>query len=185
MKIIGLNTSPRKGSNVRFAIEEALNAAKDNGAQVELIDTNKLNISPCQGDNYCKAHEGKCAIDDDMTQIYEKILEADRIILGSPIYFLDVNAQAKLIIDRLYAFFMEESLKDVLSAKKLSIITTNGTVEKEVILPVLNILAEGFKFLGFDIVDVEILGDNNVPNSIKDKQDQIEIARKVGENIIK
>lgn len=184
MKILGINTSPRPGSNVKIALETALEAAQTKGAQTELINTNKLNISPCQGDNYCKGHQGKCAIDDDMTQIYEKILEADAIILASPIYFLDVTAQAKLIIDRLYAFFMEESLQEKLTAKKLSIIATNGTVPAEVLMPTLQTQAEGLKLLGFNIVDIKIFGDNNIPEAIKEKDEQLAEAKTLGENLI-
>ena len=64
-------------SNCKIALEKALEAAEAEGAEIQLIDSNKLNISACQGDNYCKAHEGKCAIDDDMTQIYQAIEDVE------------------------------------------------------------------------------------------------------------
>ena len=184
MKILGINTSPRSGSNVKIALETALEAAAAKGAETELISTNTLSISACQGDNYCKGHAGKCAIDDDMSEVYDKILEADAIIFGSPIYFIDVTAQAKLVIDRLYAFFMEESLKETLAAKKISFVATNGTLPKEQIMPALEIQTTALGLLGFEIVDVEVLGENNVPEAIRDKEDQLAIAKKIGENLV-
>ena len=184
MKILGINTSPRPGSNVKIAIQKALEAAEAKGAETELINTAQLNISPCQADNFCKGHEGKCAIDDDMTQIYEKILEADAVIFGSPIYFLDVSAQAKLVLDRLYAFFMQDAITEKLSTKKLSIIATNGTVPAEMLMPVLKTQGEGLKLLGFKIVDIEIFGDNNIPEAINEKEDQIAKAKAIGENLL-
>ena len=91
MKIIGINTSPREGSNVRIALENALEASKAKGAETEIFDINKMNITACQGDNYCKSHEGKCAVDDDMQKIYKAIEEADGVILATPVYFFDVS----------------------------------------------------------------------------------------------
>lgn len=184
MKILGINTSPRPGSNVKIALETALEAAAAKGAETELINTNTMSIKACQGCNYCKANQGKCVNDDDMTQVYEKILEADAVIFGSPIYFIDVTAQAKLVIDRLYAFFMEESLKDTLSAKKLSFIATNGSLPAEQIMPALKIQTTGLNLLGFEILDIEIFGDNNVPEAIKDNSEQLAIAKKIGENLL-
>lgn len=184
MKILALNSSPRPKSNVRIALETALEAAQAKGAETELIDLRKLKISPCLADDYCKAHQGKCAVDDDMQQIYEKILEADALLLGSPIYFFDVTAQLKAVIDRLYAFFGEESVKDTLTGKKLSIIATNGVMTPDMVLPALKIQAKGFELLGFETVDVEALGDNNVPESIKEKEDQLAKAKEIGENLL-
>ncbi|MBE6493707.1 MAG: flavodoxin family protein [Methanosphaera stadtmanae] len=184
MKILGINTSPRPGSNVKIALETALEAAAAKGAETELINTNSMSIKACQACNFCKANQGKCVNDDDMTQIYEKILEADAVIFGSPVYFIDITAQAKLVIDRLYAFFMEESLKDTLSAKKLSFIVTNGSVPAEQIMPALDIQTTGLSFLGFQIVDKQVFGDNNNPEAIKENSEQLAIAKKIGENLI-
>lgn len=185
MKILGISTSPRPGSNGKIALETALQAAQKKGAQTELVNTAQLNISSCIGDDYCKSHEGKCVLNDDMKQIYDKILKSDAIILASPIYFLDVTSQAKMVIDRLYAFFMQEAIAEKLSSKTISIIATNGVIPAENIMPSLKIQAEGLKLLGFNIGDIEVLGNNNESKGIQKKEDQLEKARKVGENLIK
>ena len=80
MKVLGINTSPRELSNVKIALEAALDAASAKGAETEIVDVNKLTITPCQGDNYCKEHDSECALNDDMQDIYQKIEEADGII---------------------------------------------------------------------------------------------------------
>lgn len=54
MKVVGINTSPREVSNCKIALEKALEAAEAEGAEIQLIDSNKLNISACQGDNIVK-----------------------------------------------------------------------------------------------------------------------------------
>lgn len=184
MKILGINASPREVSNVRIALEAALDAACAKGAESEIVDVNKLTITPCQGDNYCKEHDSECALNDDMQDIYQKIEEADAIILASPIYFCDVNAQSKLVIDRLYSYFMNPKYSELFSNKKVSIIATHGAAPFEAFESSLNTQMAAFEVLGFKTGDIINLEDNNVPGAINDKDEQLQKARELGENLI-
>ena len=184
MKVLGINTSPRESSNVRIALEAALDAASAKGAESEIVDVNKLTITPCQGDNYCKEHDSECALNDDMQDIYQKIEEADGIILASPIYFCDVNAQAKLVIDRLYSYFMNPKYSELFSNKKVSIIATHGAAPFEAFESSLNTQMAAFQVLGFQPGDILALNDNNVPGSIKDKAEQLKQASELGEKLL-
>ncbi|MBW1854212.1 MAG: flavodoxin family protein, partial [Deltaproteobacteria bacterium] len=65
----------------------------------------KLEIKPCVGCPDCMMNEGKCAIEDDMQELYEKLLNADAIILGSPTYYMDVSGAVKCFIDRSLALY--------------------------------------------------------------------------------
>lgn len=183
MKILGINTSPRETSNVRIALEKALDAAKSEGAEIELIDSNKLNISACQADNYCKAHDGKCPVDDDMQQVYRAIEEADGIIFAIPVYFFDVNAQMKLIIDRLYSYF-QFPFVETYGTKKVSFIVSQGTPDPDAFKATLQVQFGAFEFLGFELADLVVLPDNNIPGAINEKEDQLAKAVEVGKNII-
>ncbi|MEX2705900.1 MAG: flavodoxin family protein [Candidatus Freyrarchaeum guaymaensis] len=102
MKVIGIVCSPRKGGNTEILVREALDRAKSLGATVELILTGDKVIEPCNGCDTCIRTE-VCKIDDDMQEIYRKLVNADGIILGTPVYWINVSAQAKLLIDRTYA----------------------------------------------------------------------------------
>ncbi|WP_405268869.1 flavodoxin family protein [Methanobrevibacter sp.] len=184
MKVLGINTSPRENSNVRFALEAALEASAEKGAETEIIDVNPLTISPCQADNYCKANNSECGLNDDMADIYKKIEEADGIILASPIYFFDVTAQAKAVIDRLYCYFGNEEFAKLFSTKKVSIITTNGGAPLEAFESSLNTQMQAFGALGFQTGDIIALGGNMLPGEIQEKEDQLEKAKEVGKNII-
>lgn len=102
MKVLGIICSPRKGGNTEIMVREALKGAKESGAEVEMLRTTAMNISPCDGCEAC--HEtGECRIKDDMQTVYQKILTADGVILGSPVYFWSVSSQAKKMMDRTYA----------------------------------------------------------------------------------
>jgi len=99
MKILGISCSPRKDGNTVAMLNEALKAAKAEGAEVELYSVAGKNLQPCDGCWAC-LKSGKCGIDDDMDALLDKILEADGLIFGTPIYFWGMTAQAKTIIDR-------------------------------------------------------------------------------------
>lgn len=102
MKVLGITCSPRKAGNTEILVQEALAGAKETGAEVELLRISDMNIAPCDGCETCH-QTGECRIKDDMQKIYKKILTADGIILGSPVYFWSVSSQAKALMDRTYA----------------------------------------------------------------------------------
>ena len=102
MKILGLSCSPRKLGNTEILVVEALDGARNEGAEVEVFSASGKEIKPCDGCQTC-IKTSKCHIDDDMQTIYRKLDDADGIIFGTPIYFYGMTAQAKAIMDRTYA----------------------------------------------------------------------------------
>ena len=109
MKVLGIVCSPRKGGNTEILVREALSAVNQYGYETELVLVADMNISFCDGCGACM-ESGICKLDDDMQAIYQKLLSADGIIFGTPVYFTNVSAQAKTIIDRTYAFLRERKL---------------------------------------------------------------------------
>ena len=85
MKIIGIVCSPRVGGNTEILMQEAMSGAEEVGAETELIFIRDKNIRPCDGCCSCEV-SGKCHIDDDMQEIYEKLLDSDGIIISAPTY---------------------------------------------------------------------------------------------------
>ena len=104
MKVLGIMGSPRIKGNADLLLDEALNGAKSQGAEVEKLVVDKLKISPCKEYLGC-FRDGNCVIRDDMDAIYPKLLEADLLILASPMFFYGVSAQAKALIDRCQALW--------------------------------------------------------------------------------
>jgi multimeric flavodoxin WrbA len=99
VKIIGINGSPRTEGNTAFLVETAIKAAEEAGADTEIINLGSATLEPCIACDICKA-TGECAIYDDVRGISEKLIEADGIIIGSPVYFGSVTSQLKMLIDR-------------------------------------------------------------------------------------
>ena len=104
MKILGIMGSPRIKGNSDILLNEALKGAQSQQVEVERIVVDKLKISPCR-EYYVCLKDGNCAIKDDMEAIYPKLLDADGIIVASPIFFYSVSAQLKMLIDRCQALW--------------------------------------------------------------------------------
>lgn len=102
MKIIGIVCSPRKGGNTEILISRALEGAREAGAEeTAMILLADKHINPCDACGAC-LKTGECHQKDDMRDIYVKLLDADGIIIGTPVYFWGVSAQAKALMDRTY-----------------------------------------------------------------------------------
>lgn len=104
MKVLGIMGSPRIKGNTDLLLDEALRGAVSQGAQVEKIVADKLSISPCR-EYYGCLENGNCVIRDDMDKVYPELLEADRLIVASPMFFYGLSAQLKAIIDRSQALW--------------------------------------------------------------------------------
>ncbi len=111
MKVLGISCSPRKNGNTDILVQAALEKAAAEGAEVEFISLSGKKIQPCDACYVCRA-KGECHIQDDMTPLYEKMAQADGLIFGSPVYFWDVTAQAKALIDRTFAYSPQRNLKN-------------------------------------------------------------------------
>jgi multimeric flavodoxin WrbA len=101
MKIIGICGSPRKKlSRTGQLVREVLAGAQSVGADTECIDLSALKIDYCTGCGRCH-HTGMCSQKDDFNPLFEKILVADGLVLGSPVYISHVTALLKNWIDHL------------------------------------------------------------------------------------
>ena len=102
--VLGIMGSPRIKGNTDLLLDEALSGAHSLGAEVEKIIIDKLNIAPCR-EYYGCLRDGNCVIKDDMDDIYPKLLNSDRVIVASPIFFYGVTSQVKALIDRSQALW--------------------------------------------------------------------------------
>ncbi|WP_095170717.1 MULTISPECIES: flavodoxin family protein [Blautia] len=98
--ILILSGSPRKGGNSDLLCDEFLRGAQESGNKVEKIFLRNKKIGYCNACYYCKKSGGKCTIQDDMSEILDKMQAADVIVLANPVYFYSIDAQMKAVIDR-------------------------------------------------------------------------------------
>ena len=112
---MGIVGSARKEGNTEILVKEALEAARQAGAETELVLVADKDIAPCDGCGAC-VENGICKIKDDMQEIYQKLEQADGVIFGTPVYFANVSAQTKAIMDRTYAFLRVRKLRGKVAA---------------------------------------------------------------------
>lgn len=99
MKVIGFVGSPRIKGNTEYLVETALNQLQKQGIETEIIRLADKKIEQCSGCYFCV--EGKtCSIEDDFSELFQKMVEADGIILGSPVYHSSITPKLKALLDR-------------------------------------------------------------------------------------
>ena len=77
-----------------------LRGAEKEGAEIELVSVAGKDLRGCDGCNACA--KGECHIKDDMHEIHDRMVAADGIVFGTPIYVYGMTAQMKAVIDRTY-----------------------------------------------------------------------------------
>ena len=102
MKILAICGSLKETSNTNKIIKKI---AESSGYEYELIYLAKVEIKPCTGCSECLMNEGQCVIDDGMQGLYDKLMSADALIVGSPTYYMDVSGAVKSFIDRSMPIF--------------------------------------------------------------------------------
>ena len=112
-KVLILSGSPRKGGNSDILCDEFMKGALESGNEVEKIFVAEKKIAPCTGCYFCKKSGGRCVFNDDMTDILQKIIDCDVLVLSSPVYFYSICAQLKTLIDRCVARWREIANKDL------------------------------------------------------------------------
>ena len=101
MRITILCGSPRKGGNTETLATALAEGARGAGADVTLYTLRGKKIAPCVNCDYCHTHD-KCAIADDMADVYPLLQNTDALVFASPVYFYTMSAQLKALLDRLY-----------------------------------------------------------------------------------
>jgi multimeric flavodoxin WrbA len=100
MKAIGIVGSPRKNGNTEIMVEHCLKAIAEEGIEIELVTLAAKNIRGCIHCGHCHEHPGDCSIKDDMQAIRKKMVDADAIIVASPVYFGSATALVKGFLER-------------------------------------------------------------------------------------
>lgn len=123
--VVLIGSNRRNGNTDLLAKAFAEGASKNN--IVEFVSVADYKVNPCIGCNSCFTREGnKCFQNDDMPKIYEKLRNADMVVLASPVYFYGISAQLKSIVDRLHT-----PMRNEFKIKKLALILVGAATLPE------------------------------------------------------
>lgn len=200
MKIIAINGSHRKGKNTATLLRAVIDEASIHGASTELLELTDYNIKYCLSCNKC-LRQARCSItDDDMAIIAEKLLDADGIVLGSPVYWGNVSALMKNFMDRTRWMHM---VKNMLAGKVGAAVTNAGLRNggQDLVLSIMEnyLIAQGLHVVDARDQDNPLVfvgvagslqadfknGKNIWRKSVQEDETAMLACKKLGENMVK
>lgn len=98
--MIGINGSSRRDGNTTIIISTVFEALEKEGVETSMIQLAEYDISPCRGCFACKGRANCVFTEDGFAEIFGRMVEADGIVLGSPVYSADVSAKMKAFLER-------------------------------------------------------------------------------------
>lgn len=129
--VLIISASPRKHGNSDLLCDQFEKGAKESGHAVERVFLADRTIGYCRGCGVCNSTH-KCVQKDDMAEILDKMVEADVIVLATPVYFYSMDGQMKTFIDRTVPRYTEIRDKDfyfIMTAADTEKANLNRTME--------------------------------------------------------
>jgi multimeric flavodoxin WrbA len=187
MHVVGIMGSPRRNSNTEILLDAALRGAEECGATTQTVRVCEMAIDPCREYYHC-AVDGTCSINDDMRQVYEWLIAADRIVLASPVFFYGLTSQVKAMIDRCQALWVRrhvlKSWNPDVEARGGLIIAVGATHGPQLFDGVLLTASYFFDALGIRHFGQLLVRGVDSRAAIKDRPDLIEQARDEGRKLV-
>jgi len=162
-KVVIFNGSPRKNGYTSKLLAEVTKGAEAAGAQTVTFNLNDPKVRGCQGCKYCREHDG-CATQDYLQPMYKEIIEADAVVLGSPIYYHDISGQAKIWLDRTFPMIESGTFKPRHPGKKFLTIFTQGNADKDSFADRINHLNAILQIYGWEQIGSLVCGGTNNPD---------------------
>jgi arsenate reductase len=157
MLVLGFQGSPRKKGNTSFLLSTFMQTVESFGAQTRIVEVTQKNIIPCKEYVVCEK-KGFCPIDDDIkTEIYPLIRQAEVVVLASPIFFFNMTAQLKAVVDRCQLFWARKyklKLTDPAKKTKRGFLLSVGASKGKSLFEGLQLTAKYF----FDAIDARFDG---------------------------
>ncbi len=157
MLVLGFQGSPRRKGNTSFLLTAFMQAAEKLGAQTQIVEVTRKNIVPCKELVVCEK-KGYCPIDDDIkSEIYPLIRQAEVVVLATPIFFFNMTAQLKAVVDRCQLFWARKyrfNLTDPAKMTKRGFLLSVGASKGKSLFDGLQLSAKYF----FDAIDAHFEG---------------------------
>jgi multimeric flavodoxin WrbA len=188
MNILGISTSPRFPSNSDILLRQSLAGAESAGMDTDYIRLSDYDISPCIACNACST-TGHCRIQDDYQELLQKILDADRLIFATPLYFMSVCAQAKTLIDRgqclwAYKYILKKQLFLRKRDRRAMVIAVGGSKSKKQFESVRLTMMSYFDVLEFNYVLNLFVSQIDGPGEIQKHPSMLEEAYRIGKEFV-
>lgn len=182
-KVVIVNGSPRENGNSAALADQVAEGAEAAGAQVESFYLHGMDINPCDACDACHAEPyGGCIVDDDMQVLYPKLLDADAIVIASPVYWFTVSAQTKLFMDRCYSLVDADGY--LLRGKKIGIAMTYGDTDPfdSGAVNAFRTFQDAYRYVGAEIVGM-VYGSADAAGEIRHNAELMAKAYSLGQKL--
>ncbi|MCR4398229.1 MAG: flavodoxin family protein [Firmicutes bacterium] len=147
MYVLAVVGSPRKGGNTDVLVDRVLEGAASVGADARKVYLGDLDIAPCRGCLSCE-RTGECVQRDDMAWLYDEVVRADALVLGTPVYWWGPSAQLKVFVDRWYALIAR---KDSLAGKRVVVVAPYADSDPGTPRHLFGMMEESLEYLGMTL----------------------------------
>lgn len=185
MKMVAVASSPRIEANSTILADTVLERAAERNVETISFSLRHLTYSGCIGCNACKATSDHCIRKDDASAILKSIMEADYIVLASPIYFGDLCGQLKLLFDRFYSFFDKEYCNRLPKGKRVLLVFSQGMPEEDEYRDTGERYEYWLKMIGFESVTSFFGGGLNEAGDVLDRPELLDKIAKVTDLLLR
>ena len=165
-KVVLFNGSPRMDGNIATVINTMARGVQDGGGEAKIYTLFKMKFMACQSCFNCRFEKGECAINDEITAALQEVKAADAIVVGSPIYMMQMSGPVKNLYDRFFPL-MDSDYKPRYGTKKLVTVYSQGMSEPNMFESYFEYTAAIFPCFGFELVDNVVCTDANDPERVE------------------
>ena len=159
MNVVAILGSPRPKGNSTAIAKKFLESARNHGAKVKIHNLITMTYRGCVACRECKTRSDKCVLRDDLTETLSDIIEADIVVIASPVFYGDVSGQLKCFVDRTFSFLAPDFLTNpkpsrMPEGKKLLFILTQGFPDQNTYADIFPRYERFFRMYGFKEIEL-------------------------------
>ena len=166
MKVTAILGSPVRNGNSEEMVNHFLSGFT--GDDISIFNINELNCKGCQACDECKKSDSiKCALNDELQPVIERVADSDLIVLASPIYMDQITAQIRIFQDRLN-IFLRPNFSSKLKETPTVLLFSQAIEDEEVYYSYFKTLKKVYGKFNMKVVDLIVLPDASEHDAIKD-----------------
>lgn len=162
-EIVIVNGSPRKDGNTSTLLDAVAKGAQDNGAVVKNYVLFKMKFMACQSCFHCRVHDD-CIIEDGLHELLQQVKSAHGVIIGSPIYMMQMTGPVKNMYDRFFPL-TDPQYRPRFGTKKMLTVYSQGFDDPHMFESYFEYTAAMFPSLGFNLIGNIVSTNGNDPES--------------------
>lgn len=182
MKVLAINSSARKDGNTALLINTVFEELKKEGIETEMVQLAGKVIEPCKACWACGGRKNCVHKKDLFQEIYEKMTQADGILLGSPVYTANISANMQAFLERASAVADMNREENLLRHKVGAAVTA---ARRGGALSALDAMNHFFMLQNMFIVGSSYwpMAYGRMPGEVKEDQEGIETMKNLGQNM--